>query len=98
MRGYQGPVYWNDFRREFIIDEDQPRENFEEGNKVTFTSLKPIKIYEEGEKRITVRSLCEAIASLGYDPGNHTFLEGIKVELRDIDGVEAITIIFVCGS
>lgn len=98
LRGYRGPVYWNDFGREFIIDEDQPIENYQEGNKVTFTSLKPIKIFDEGEKKVTVRSLCEAVASVRYDPGNHTFLEGIKVELREIDGVEAITIIFECGS
>lgn len=95
-----GPVYWNDFNREFIIDEDQPIENIEYKNmhKVIYKSLKPIKIYDEGEKKITVRSLCEAVASLGYDPGNHTLLEGVRVELRDYDGEEAITIIFECGS
>ena len=40
-----GPVYWNDCGRDFIIDPEQPKENFQPENmhKLKYTSLAPLK-------------------------------------------------------
>ena len=41
----KGPVYWNDCGRDFIIDPDQPKDNFKPENmhKLKYTSLAPLK-------------------------------------------------------
>ena len=96
--GYKGPIYWNHCQRELLIDWEQPAENFEPGRRLFFSMLKPIKIKDVGDEPLTVKGLCEAVAKLDYYPGDHRFLEEVRVELRKIDGVEAITIIFKCGS
>ena len=64
---YKGPVFWNDCGRDFIVDPNQPKENFQPENmsKLVYSSLKPIKIHKGGEKSLTVRSLCEAVAKVG---------------------------------
>ena len=97
---YKGDIYWNDFGREYILDPNQPIENFEYKNrhKVVYSSLKPLKIFAAGDKPLTPRLLCVAVAKLGYDTGDHCFLEEIKIEMREIDGKEAVTIVFMCGS
>ena len=96
---YKGPVFWNDCGRDFIVDPNQPKENFQPENmsKLVYSSLKPIKIHEGGEKPMTVRSLCEAVAKVGFNPGDHHFLENIQLQLREIEGTEAITIVFYAG-
>merc|ERR1712108_20620 len=78
---YKGPVFWNDCGRDFIVDPNQPKENFQPENmsKLVYSSLKPIKIHEGGEKPMTVRSLCEAVAKVGFNPGDHPFLENIQL-------------------
>ena len=63
-----------------------------------YSMLKPIKIREAGEAPLTVKRLCEAVAELNYYPGDHRFLEQVRVELRAIDGELVIVIIFKCGS
>ena len=98
FKKYDGPIYWNHSEREFLIDWDQPEKNFEPGQRLFYSMLKPIKIREAGGKPLTARSLCEAVSKLDYSPGDFRFLERIGVELRKIDGVHAITIIFHCGS
>lgn len=97
---YRGPVYWNIITREFMMDDDQPVENYEPENedKLIFNGLKPIKIYEGGEEPFTARKLVEEVAKLDYNPGDHRFLEHIHVELRDLDGEPAMMIMFMCGS
>ena len=96
---YKGPVFWNDCGRDFIVDPNQPKENFQPENmsKLVYTSLKPIKISEGGEKSLTVRSLCESVAKVGFNPGDHHFLENVLLQLREIEGTEAITIVFYAG-
>ena len=98
---YRGPVYWNDCGRDFIVDPAQPKENFEPENmhKLVYTSLKPLKIYAGGEKEkpLTARLLCEAVAKVGFNPGDHHFLENINIQMREIEGAEAITIVFYAG-
>ena len=97
---YRGPVYWNIITREFMMDDDQPIENYEPGNedKLIFNGLKPIRIYEGGKEPFTARKLVEEVAKLDYNPGDHRFLEHIHVELRELDGEPAMTIMFMCGS
>ena len=97
LPGYDGPVYWNTHTREHIIDWEKIGIAEHRGN-VFETPLKPIKMKDAGQEPLTVKTLCEAIAKLDYWPGDHRFLERVVVELREIDGVEAITIIFSCGS
>ena len=82
---YKGPVFWNDCGRDFIVDPNQPKENFQPENmsKLVYSSLKPIKIHDGGEKPLTVRSLCEAVAKVGFDPGRYHIMESIRVELRE---------------
>merc|ERR1719330_2318463 len=63
---YRGPVFWNDCGRDFIVDPNQPKENFQPEN----------------------------MAKLVYTPGDHHFLENIQLQLREIEGSEAITIVF----
>ena len=96
---YRGPVFWNDCGRDFIVDPNQPKENFEPENmhKLVYTSLKPLKIYAGGEKALTARSLCEGVAKVGFNPGEHHFLENIQVQMREIDGEEVVTIVFYAG-
>ena len=95
LSGYDGPVYWNTFNREHMVDWESSRG----GNGIVYEKpLKPIKMKDAGADPLTVKSLCEAVAKLDYYPGDHRFLESVEVELRKIDGVEAITIIFGCGS
>merc|ERR1719495_3006707 len=99
FKNYTGAVYWNDCGRDFIVDPNQPKENFQPENmsKLVYTSLKPIKIHEGGEKPMTARSLCEAVAKVGFNPGDHHFLENIQLQLREIDGAEAVTVVFYAG-
>ena len=100
---YKGAVYWNDCGRDFIVDQNQPKENFEPENmhKLIYTSLKPLLIHAgcEGDevKPLTPRLLCEAVAKVGFNPGDHHFLENIQIQMREIDGKEAITIVFYAG-
>ena len=96
---YRGSVFWNDCGRDFIVDPNQPKENFEPENmhKLVYTSLKPLKIYAGGEKALTARSLCEGVAKVGFNPGEHHFLENIQVQMREIDGEEVVTIVFYAG-
>ena len=96
---YRGDIYWNDCGRDFIVDPNQPKENFEPENmhKLVYTSLKPLKIFTAGDKSLTPRSLCEAVAKVGFNPGEHHFLENIQIQMREIDGKEAVTIIFYAG-
>ena len=98
---YRGPVYWNDCGRDFIVDQAQPKENFEPENmhKLVYTSLKPLKIHAGGEKEkpLTARLLCEAVAKVGFNPGDHHFLENIQIQMREIEGAEAVTIVFYAG-
>merc|ERR1712080_762738 len=96
---YRGPVYWNDCGRDFIVDPTQPKENFQPENmhNLVYSSLSPLKIWEGGEKPLTPRLLCEAVARVGFAPGEHCFLENIQIQLREIDGEEVLTIIFYAG-
>ena len=100
---YKGAVYWNDCGGDFIVDQNQPKENFEPENmhKLIYTSLKPLLIHAGGEgdevKPLTPRLLCEAVAKVGFNPGDHHFLENIQIQMREIDGKEAITIVFYAG-
>jgi len=96
---YKGAVYWNDCGRDFIVDPNQPKENFEPENmhKLVYTSLKPIKIHPGGEKALKVKEMCEAVAKVGFNPGEHHFLENIQIQMREIDGEEAVTIVFYAG-
>merc|ERR1719346_21679 len=82
---YRGPVYWNDCGRDFIVDPNQPKENFQPENmhKLVYTSLKPLKIHAGGEKQLTVKTLCEAVGKVGFNPGEHHFLENVQVQMRE---------------
>merc|ERR1719495_2327856 len=96
FKNYTGAVYWNDCGRDFIIDPNQPKENFQPENmaKLVYHSLKPALIYPEGEKPITVKSLCEGVAKLKFVPGDHHILENIDIQLREIDNKDVMTVIF----
>ena len=37
------------------------------------------------------------MGKVGFQPGEHHFLENIQVLLREIDGAEAVTIVFYAG-
>merc|ERR1712012_291598 len=96
---YKGAVFWNDCGRDFIVDPSQPKENFNPENmhKLVYTSLKPLKIHAGGEKQLTVKTLCEAVGKVGFNPGEHHFLENVQVQMREVDGEEVVTIIFYAG-
>eukprot|EP00092_Neocalanus_flemingeri_P020915 GFUD01022659.1.p1 GENE.GFUD01022659.1~~GFUD01022659.1.p1 ORF type:complete len:223 (-),score=82.20 GFUD01022659.1:247-873(-) len=96
---YKGPVYWNDCGRDFIVDPNQPKENFQPENmaNLVYSSLTPLKIYEGGEKPLTSRIMCEGVAKAGFIPGEHCFLENIQIQMREINGEEAMTVVFYAG-
>ena len=87
FKDYTGAVYWNDCGRDFIIDPNQSKENFKPENmaKLVYHSLKPIKIYEGGDKPLTVQGLCDGVAKLKFNPGDCHFLGDIDVQLREND-------------
>eukprot|EP00088_Acartia_fossae_P063740 TRINITY_DN7798_c0_g1_i2.p1 TRINITY_DN7798_c0_g1~~TRINITY_DN7798_c0_g1_i2.p1 ORF type:complete len:203 (+),score=77.78 TRINITY_DN7798_c0_g1_i2:67-675(+) len=99
FKDYTGDVYWNECGRDFIVDPDQPKENFKPENmaNLVYRSLKPFRILEGGMKPLTVKSLCEGVADLGFETGGCNFLENVDVQLREIDGKEVMTIVFFCG-
>ena len=88
---YKGPVYWNDQRREVGVLINMMNISYPDPEK-------PVRIHEGGDKPLTVQDLCEAIARVGFKPGNHVFLEEFDLTMRKIDGQEVITIVFNCGS
>jgi len=96
---YRGPIYWNDCGRDFIVDPNQPKENFQPENmaKLIYSSLTPLKIYEGGEKPLTAKLMCEGVARVGFIPGEHCFLENIQIQMREVNGEEAMTIVFYAG-
>ena len=96
---YRGPLYWNDCVRDFIVEPNQPKENFEPENmnKLVYKSLKPIKIHSGGENSLTVKEMCEEVAKVSFNPGEHHFLENIQIQMRKVDGEEAVTIVFYAG-
>merc|ERR1712111_322539 len=53
--------------------------------------------YKGGEKALKVKEMCEAVAKVGFNPGEHHFLENIQIQMREIDGEEAVTIVFYAG-
>ena len=63
---YKGPVYWNDCGRDFIVDPNQPKENFQPENmaNLIYSSMTPLKIYVGGEKLLTPKLLCEGVAKV----------------------------------
>jgi len=97
---YTGAVYWNECGRDFIVDPNQPKENFKPENmaNLVYHSLRPIKLHNGGEKGLTVEGMCEAIAKLKFNPGECHFLENIDVQMREIDDKEVMTIVFFTGS
>merc|ERR1719264_456361 len=96
---YRGPIYWNDCGRDFIVDPNQPKENFQPENmaNLVYSSLTPLKVFSGGEKPLTPRSLCEGVAKAKFIPGEHCFLENIQIQLREIQGNEVMTIVFYAG-
>jgi len=96
---YRGPIYWNDCGRDFIVDPTQPKENFQPENmaKLIYSSMTPLKIYEGGEKPLTPKLMCEGVARVGFIPGEHSFLENIQIQMREINGEEAMTVVFYAG-
>ena len=80
---YRGPIYWNDCGRDFIVDPNQPKENFQPENmaKLIYSSLTPLKIYEGGEKPLTAKLICDGVARVGFIPGEHCFLENIQIQV-----------------
>merc|ERR1712071_184657 len=96
---YRGPVYWSDCGRDFIVDPNQPKENFQPENmsKLVYSSLTPLKIHPGGEKPLTARSLCEGVAKVNFIPGEHIFLENIQIQLREIQGEEVMCVVFYAG-
>merc|ERR1711925_19731 len=96
---YKGPVYWNDCGRDFIVDPNQPAENFQPENmaNLVYSSMTPLKIYEGGDKPLTPKLMCEGVAKVGFIPGEHCFLENIQIQMREINGVEAMTVVFYAG-
>jgi len=97
---YTGPVYWNDCGRDFIVDPNQPKENFQPENmaNLVYHSLKPLRVHEGGEKPMTVRSFVEGVTALKFIPGDHHFLENIEIQMREIDDKEVMTVVFYTGS
>merc|ERR1719206_466082 len=89
---YRGPVYWNDCGRDFIVDPNQPKENFQPENmaNLVYSSLTPLKVFSGGEKPLTPRTLCEGVAKVKFIPGEHCFLENIQIQLREIKGEECM--------
>merc|ERR1719370_1514089 len=79
---YRGPVYWNECGRDFIVDPNQPKENFKPENmaNMIYYSLKPLRIVEGGEKSATIKDVCEGIAKLKFDAGDCTYLENIDIQ------------------
>eukprot|EP00088_Acartia_fossae_P023826 TRINITY_DN24820_c0_g1_i1.p1 TRINITY_DN24820_c0_g1~~TRINITY_DN24820_c0_g1_i1.p1 ORF type:complete len:204 (-),score=60.19 TRINITY_DN24820_c0_g1_i1:210-821(-) len=100
FKNYTGAVYWNDCGRDFIIDPNQPKENFQPENmaNLVYHSLKPIMIHPGGEKPLTVKGLCEGVTKLKFNPGECHFLENIDIQLREIDDKEVATIVFYTGA
>jgi len=98
FKDYTGDVYWNECGRDFIIDPNQPKENFKPENmaNLVYRSLKPLRIYEGGEKALTVKGMCEGIAKLNFKTGGCSWIENVDVQLREIDGKEVMTIVFFC--
>merc|ERR1719222_280460 len=96
---YRGPIYWNDCGRDFIVDPNQPKENFQPENmaNLVYSSLTPLKVFPGGEKPLTPRALCEGVAKVKFIPGEHCFLENIQIQLREIQGEEVMTIVFYAG-
>ena len=88
---YKGPVYWNDHLREVGVLNFNVNISYPDPEK-------PVRIHEGGDKPLTVQELCEAIARIGFNPGNHCFLEEFDLTMRKINGDEVITIVFTCGS
>ena len=41
--------------------------------------------------------MCEEVAKVGFNPGEHHFLENIQIQMRKVDGEEAVTIVFYAG-
>merc|ERR1719206_205946 len=82
---YRGPVYGNDCGRDFIVDPNQPKENFQPENmaNLVYSSLTPLKVFSGGEKPMTPRTLCEGVAKVKFIPGEHCFLENIQIQLRE---------------
>merc|ERR1719435_517378 len=100
FNSYKGPVYWNDCGRDFIVDPHQPAENFKPENmdKLIYSSLKPLLIWPgDQEKTLTPKLMCEAVAKVKFVPGEHCFLENIQIQMREIDGQEALAIVFYAG-
>merc|ERR1712096_583190 len=89
----------------YLMDEkqekayDEPMENFQPENmaNLIYTSLSPLKIYEGGDKPLTPKLLCEGVAKVGFVPGEHCFLENIQIQMREYNGVEAMTVVFYAG-
>ena len=50
-------------------------------------------ILNQSETRILLTDQSQ----VGFNPGDHHFLENILIQLREIDGKEAITIVFYAG-
>merc|ERR1711864_12913 len=97
---YKGPVYWNDCGRDFIVDPNQPAENFQPENmaRLVYSSLKPLLVWPGAqEKAMTPKTLCEAVAKVNFVPGEHCFLENIQIQMWEYNGEEALTIIFYAG-
>merc|ERR1712176_1732773 len=98
---YKGPVYWNDCGRDFIVDPKQPPENFQPENmhKLVYTSLKPLLVWagDTEKAKLTPRALSEGVARVKFLPGEHCFLENIQIQMREVDGKEAVTIVFYAG-
>merc|ERR1719305_546790 len=88
-----------DCGRDFIVDPNQPKENFQPENmaNLVYSSLTPLKVFSGGEKPLTPRSLCEGVAKAKFIPGEHCFLENIQIQLREIKGEEVMTIVFYAG-
>ena len=61
-----------------------------------FYGLKPYKVHEGGDSRLTVRKLCERIAETGFSPEESSELQSVHVQMRLEDDEEVMTIIFVC--
>jgi hypothetical protein len=40
------------------------------------------RIHAGGEKGLTVGGLCEAVAGLKFNPGEHVYLENIDIQVR----------------
>ncbi|XP_023332136.1 uncharacterized protein LOC111704216 [Eurytemora carolleeae] len=100
FNSYNGAVYWNECGRDFIVDPNQPKENFQPENmaNLVYHSLKPIMIHPGGDKKLTIKGMCEEIGKLNFNAGEHVFLENIEIQLREIDDKEVMVIIFYTGA